>query len=369
MKVKKIVLGVFLDFTKAFDCLNHEVLFKKLEIYGIRGHALLLLQSYLQHRQQYVNINGHSSTVRSITSGVPQGSVLGPFLFNLYINDIIHVNKKAKFVIYADDTTILFSAETCDKLIDMANLTLFNIKGWGDSNSLKININKTKAVIFRPKNKPVVMSKILCFDSSPIEIVSCFKTLGVFFSETMSWDSHINYILPKLARVVGIVNRYRSVLPTSVKLLLYKSLFYSQLTYCHLVWGTSTMTNTEKLFLLQKKILRGICNVPYDFHSADLFKNCKIINICKLYQYKLCASYKSEKIRGSSFLERLALLREISPPYPTRNTRKWRMVTQRTNYGYQMLNFTLPHLLNSLCIDNIDFDSLTFKDMRLYFCT
>lgn len=360
---------MFLDFTKAFDCLNHEVLFKKLEIYGIRGHALQLLKSYLRHREQYVNINGHFSTVRSITSGVPQGSILGPFLFNLYINDIINVNTKAKFVIYADDTTILFSADTCDELIDMANFTLLNIKGWGDSNSLKININKTKAVIFRPKNKSLVISKVLRFDSSPIEIVSCFKTLGVFFSETMSWDNHINYIVPKLARVVGIVNRYRSVLPTSVKLLLYKSLFYSHLTYCLLVWGTSTMTNIEKLFLLQKKILRGICNVPYNFHSADLFKICKIINIYKLYQYRLATSFKSEKIRGLCFLERLASLREISPHYSTRNTEKWRMVTQRTNYGYQMLNFTLPHLLNSLCTDNIDFDSFTFKDLRLYFCT
>lgn len=185
----------------------------------------------------------------------------------------------------------------------------------------------------------------------------------------MSWDNHINYIVPKLARVVAIVNHYRSVLPTSVKLLLYKSLFYSHLTYCLLVWGTSTMTNIEKLFLLQKKILRGICNVPYNFHSADLFKICKIINIYKLYQYRLATSFKSEKIRGLCFLERLASLREISPHYSTRNTEKWRMVTQRTNYGYQMLNFTLPHLLNSLCTDNIDFDSFTFKDLRLYFCT
>uniref|UniRef100_A0A0K8R538 Putative reverse transcriptase n=1 Tax=Ixodes ricinus TaxID=34613 RepID=A0A0K8R538_IXORI len=97
-----------------------------------------------------------------------------------------------------------FSADTCDELIDMTNFTLLNIKGWGDSNSLKININKTKAVIFRPKHKSLAISKVLRFDSSPIEIVSCYKTLGVFFSETMSWDNHINYIVSKLARVLGL---------------------------------------------------------------------------------------------------------------------------------------------------------------------
>lgn len=367
---KKFVLGVFLDFTKAFDCLSHGVLLKKLEAYGIRGQALLLLQSYLEYRQQYVNLNGYSSTARFITSGVPQGSILGPFLFNLYINDIVNVNKHAKFVIYADDTSVFFSSDTCDDLIDMANLTLSKIKSWEDSNSLKINIHKTKAVIFRPKNKPVVLSKVLTFSSTPIEIVSCFKTLGVIFSEGMSWDSHINYLIPKLARVVGIINRYRSVLPTNVKLLLYKSLFFSHLTYCHLVWGTSTFTNIEKLFMLQKKILRCICNVSRDFHTADLFKNFQIITIHKLYQYRLSTSYKSEKTRGTCLLENLASLRKTSPPYPTRNPEKWRMVTQRTNYGSQMINFTLPHLLNSLSSNNIDLESLTFRELRLlYACS
>ena len=366
---KNLVLGVFLDFTKAFDCISHKVLFKKLEVYGIRGQALLLLQSYLEHRQQYVSINGNSSTIKPITSGVPQGSVLGPFLFNMYINDIINVNKEAKFVMYADDASIFFSSETADELIDMANLTLSRIKSWGDSNSLTVNSSKTKAVIFRPKNKPVAVSKLLCFNSSRIEIVSCFKTLGVFFSENMSWDSHINYIIPKLARVVGIVNRYRYILPTNVKLLIYNSLFYSHLAYCYLVWGTSTLTNIEKLFILQKKILRGIGNVPFDFHTAELFKTYRIIDVHKLYSYRLCISFKSERIKGTRFLENLALLEENSPVYSTRHAEKWRMVTQRTNYGSQMLQFTLPNLLNTFCGSNVSFENLTFKDLRGYFCT
>lgn len=150
-------------------------------MYGIRGQALLLLQSYLQYRKQFVCMNSYSSTVKPITAGVPQGSILGPFLFNLYVNDIVNINREAKFVNYADDTSIFFSSETGDDLIDMANHTLSKIKSWSDCNSLKVNINKTKAIIFRPKSKSVVLSRSLSLNSCPIEIVSSFKTLGVFF--------------------------------------------------------------------------------------------------------------------------------------------------------------------------------------------
>lgn len=250
---RKIVLAVFVDFSKAFDCLDHEILLKKLCLYGIRGHALQIFRSYLEHRAQYVCLNGNSSSMKPLLCGVPQCSILGPLLFNLYANDVVNIHPKVKFVNYADDTTLLISAEDRDMLVDIANLTLSRLEIWSRENGLKININKTKAVIFRTRNKLIGIMRDVTLNTTPIEIVSNFKVVGVIFSDSMSWDNHINYIIPKLSQITGLIYCHRSILPTNVKLLTYNSLFYLYLKYGHLVWGSTTLSNLEKIFLLQKK--------------------------------------------------------------------------------------------------------------------
>lgn len=219
---RKLVLGVFIDFTKAFDCLNHSILLQKLERYGFRGRALTLLSSYLKHRHQYVHLSGFSSLVKPITSGVPQGSILGPLLFNIYVNDIVNIDKEAKLVMYADDTSLFFSADEPNLLISLANKTLSKLNAWANENSLKINTSKTKAIMFRPKNKEVSYNTSLILNASPIDIVCSFKTLGVLFSENMSWDCHVNHVISKLSCIVGLVNRNRSVLPISVRYFYFK---------------------------------------------------------------------------------------------------------------------------------------------------
>lgn len=269
---KKLVLGLFIDFSKAFDCLNHQILLTKLDTYGFRGHALRLLKSYLEHRSQYVFMNGYSSLAKPILSGVPQGSILGPFLFNIYVNDIINIYSEAKFVNYADDTSIFFSGENADVLIDKANVMLGRLNMWSRSNLLQINVGKSEAVLFRPKNKVISITKDLTINSTKIEIVNSFKILGIIFTNNMSWDNHINYLNTKLSQIVGMLNRHRHIVPMSVKLMIYNSLFYSHLNYCHLVWGTTTPTNLDKILLLQKKAVRAIGNMPFQSHTSDLFK-------------------------------------------------------------------------------------------------
>uniref|UniRef100_A0A0K8R810 Putative outcast ele5 orf1-h 1e-40-j 4 n=1 Tax=Ixodes ricinus TaxID=34613 RepID=A0A0K8R810_IXORI len=288
---KKQVLGVFVDFTKAFDFINHNILLKKLERYGVRGLPLELLRSYLRHRCQYVSIGQFSSDVKPIHSGVPQGSILGPFLFNMYINDIVNISP-AKFVIYADDSSLFFSSDNSDDLVTIANDTLSKLGAWAKDNYLKINTDKTKAIIFRPKNKCVNLTGRIVLDTTSIEIVSNFKSLGVIFSEHMLWDSHINHLLAKLSTIIGLTFRNGKTLPVSVKLLIYNSLFYSHMSYCNLVWGNTTFTNLQKLFLLQKKMVRILCNLPYDFHTGSLFKKFSLLKMHSLYEYRLIRSLK-----------------------------------------------------------------------------
>lgn len=264
---RKIVLGVFIDYTKAFDYLNHKVLLGKLEIYGIRGVALQLISSYLGHRRQYVCLNGFSSTINPIFSGVPQGSILGPTLFNLYINDIVNISQPTKFIIYADDTSLFFSGENCNALIKQANNVLSSLEKWTKCNMLTINPNKTKAVIFRSRNKHVIQTDQVVFGGTQIEVVNSIKTLGVHFTEHMSWENHINYMVTKLSQIIGSTCRSRYLLPKCAKMIIYNSLFLSCLSYCTLVWGSTTSTNIHKLSLLQKKngayYLQRALYIPY----------------------------------------------------------------------------------------------------------
>lgn len=148
---KLLTIGIFVDFTQAFDHIIHNILLYKLEKYGIRGIPLQLLKSYLNNRRQFVSVGHNTSVTKEILCGVPQGSILGPLLFNLYANDITSIYEKAKFIIYADDTSVFISSGSCTNLISMANDFLRSLSYWSTENYLKVNTAKTKAVIFIPK--------------------------------------------------------------------------------------------------------------------------------------------------------------------------------------------------------------------------
>lgn len=364
---KNVVLGIFIDFTKAFDFINHELLIQKLHIYGIRGHTALLIKSYLDNRCQYVNIGGNVSNIKPIKSGVPQGSILGPLLFNIYINDIINIAPQAKFIIYADDTSIFLSTRNCNDIIPIANDVMRRLEAWSSSNNLLVNKNKTKAILFSPKNQNISLSSDIVLYSSPIEIVNTFKTLGVLFSNHMSWSQHIDYIISKLAGVIGMLYRHRLILPQSVKLLLYNTLFVSHLNYCHLIWGTTTKTNLYRIFLLQKRAIRLVCSVPHDFHTDLIFANLGIMKIHEYYKYRLAMKYKQEYTESKSFLFDLASLRKKPQTHTLRHPDPWIIDTSRTDYGLQMIRRTLPSLLNTFSHSNVDIVSLTPREIREYF--
>lgn len=318
-------------------------------------------------RKQYVHVNGYLSDVKNLTSGVPQGSILGLFLFNIYINDLVNINNQAKFCIYADDTSVFVSARTGDEIADIANNVLAELESWANENLLKINTAKTKAICFKPKNKFVEIPANIIMYSSPIEVVRSFKTLGVYFSEHMSWDAHVDHITSKLSHVVGLMYRHSYILPFSVKLLLYQSLFCSHLNYCHLIWGTTTGLNLQKIHLLQKKALRIICNVDYDFHTEPLFRNLNVMKIFTLYNFKLCMKYKIECSKNRDCFISLASLKEKSSIYPTRSSEPWFIENSRSNYGLQRIKITLPKLLNMLTLKHIDITTLSPKELRSYF--
>ena len=167
--------GVFIDLQKAFDTVNHKILLSKLEHYGIRGNALGLFQSYLTNRMQFVSIRGKDSYPLGITCGVSQGSVLGPLIFLLFINDLPNASKHLKFYFFADDTNLYYDSETLHDVIKKVNKGLKHVKRWLDSNRLSLNISKTNYIIFRsvPTDISIKIGK------KQISRVKYIKFLGV----------------------------------------------------------------------------------------------------------------------------------------------------------------------------------------------
>ena len=185
-------INVYLDLSKAFDTLDHNILLHKLKYYGIEGTALRLFESYLNERQQYVDLDGTNSNYNRILTGVPQGSILGPLLFIIYINDIAQSSNHFNFIIYADDTT-LCSTLKINADATKLNRELNNVSHWLNLNKLSLNVKKTKAMVFRMPQKKIIQPNIQ-INGSNIEFVENFIFLGITINNKLNWNSHINKV-------------------------------------------------------------------------------------------------------------------------------------------------------------------------------
>ena len=246
----RVGCGIFIDLQKAFDTVNHDILLKKLEHYGIRGTALSWFKSYLSDRKQFVSVNGISSLTSDITCGVPQGSVLGPLLFLIYINDLPNSSKILTFFLFADDTNIYFESDGLTRLTKKINKELNKVKSWLDCNKLALNIDKTNFVLFHSPRKQLPDTINLKFGKKSIKKVKYVKFLGVLVDEHLSWKFHINELCKKLSRTTGIFYKIRHYVPLQTLICLYNSLFSSFLNYGIIVWGLTCDSYLNQLFLL-----------------------------------------------------------------------------------------------------------------------
>lgn len=337
---KLVTLGLFLDLKKAFDTVQHDILLKKLNIYGIRGIGLKLIKSYLNERYQYVCLNNESSSKMKIKHGVPQGSILGPLLFLAYINDITEITGSPQLVMYADDTNVFFAGETIQIVEKLANDYLLKLSKWLETNRLGLNTSKTKYVIFKPINKRDHSSINITFEGTLPEQVTEQKFLGVWFTEDLSWSTHVNMLKAELSRVTGSIYKVHSLLPTWLKQALYYSLFYSKMSYGILVWGTTTETNYNKLIILQKKILRMYENYRGDrrnLSTQPLFNKYNMLKADQVFYFKLLQLIHRNKLHTTPTYN--------LSTYNIRNPIR-KMPAIRTNYGRQRLNFQINKTLN-----------------------
>ena len=279
------VLGIFLDFSKAFDTVNHDILFEKLEFNGVRGTSLNWFKSYLSNRRQFVEYNGETSNSLEITCGVPQGSILGPLLFLLYINDLASVSSKIFSILFADDSNLFLIGKNPYKLIETMNLEIGKVTEWLRINKLSLNLKKTHFMLFKKSQTRCALDTDLVIDGIKIGRVDKTKFLGVVIDPGLTFKSHILYIKGKIARGVGILNKCRKYLNESTLLTLYYSFVYPYFNYCNSIWGNTCQAYLDPLVKLQKRAIRIICNVDRRSHTEPLFKKLCILNLSKLFVY------------------------------------------------------------------------------------
>ena len=266
---KKHVLGIFIDLSKAFDTLDHGILLNKVEQCGIRGSAHDLIRSYLTGREQQTSVLGELSTTANIKYGVPQGSVLGPLLFLLYINDIVNsINDQTnvKIVLYADDTNIFILSNDRNSAMKKANVVLDSINNYMKSNLLHINTDKSCYIHFDPKSDNQIkedenddednVEDYLHINGTPLKEEQHTKFLGVAIDNKLTWANHIDNLYKKLKSATGILKRICQNIPEENYKSLYYSLFESHLSYCISVYGDANKQYTKKLFTVQKRCLR-----------------------------------------------------------------------------------------------------------------
>ena len=251
-------MGVFLDLSKAFDCVNHEILLRKLNHYSIRNKALQLLTSYLTHRKQYVCISNQTSLPSILTHSVPQGSILGPQLFNIYINDIVNKPAKMKATLFADDSCFYFSHTDPYELIDVVNIDLIEVNKWLISNKLTLNINKSHCILFnRQLNVPPDLP-LIKINNKNINILSNTIFLGMILQSNLKWNLHLDSIRNKLNKYSAIIYQIRHSLDNNSLKLIYNSLVYSCLNYGNIIWGKSPAPTPKTCNCCSKKIIRAI---------------------------------------------------------------------------------------------------------------
>ena len=279
-----IVLGVFLDFSKAFDTVDHDILLKKLYKYGIRGLPYEWIKSYLYNRKQFVSYNNYQSDSRNVVCGVPQGSILGPLLFLLYVNDIVNASTVLLPFLFADDTNVFFHGKDKNELAETVNNELSKVVEWLKANKLSLNVNKTNYMLFSLGTRDVSFPNDIKINGTIIQRVKSTKFLGVIIDQHLNWSEHIMCVKRKIAKGIGILFKARKVLPMTTVHNLYYTFVYPHLVYCIEIWGSASDCYLSQLFKLQKRVVRLLTSSGYRDHSADLFKKTKVLSIYQIYK-------------------------------------------------------------------------------------
>ena len=346
---RESTVGVLLDLSKAFDTLDHQILFTKLEHYGIRGTDLQWIKSYFSCRQQFVQFNQACSPMQTIKCGVPQGSILGPLLFILYINDLPNASKLTQPLLFADDTSIFYSHSDPRCLQSVLNEELQNFDVWLKCKKLSVNIKKNNYIVFKPRQKKLDYNFSVSFGNQSLKQSNVVKFLGVYLDEHLTWKHHISFVCKQIAKSIGILFRSRFYLSVKTKLTLYYTLIYPYITYCNCTWSSTYVSNLNRILYLQKRAVRAVTNSDYRAHSAPLFTKLGILDIFQVNTFQVAKFmfYYHNQLLPSMFLNLFVTSGQVHN-HGTRTVNSYRSHPCRTNLKQFTILYQGPKIWNSL---------------------
>lgn len=341
-------IGVFLDLAKAFDTVPVQLLLKKMDNIGIRGLPLEWFRSYLTDRSQCTKLGEVISGELPVRFGVPQGSVLGPTLFTIFLNDVHNaLSQDIEVICYADDTVALFNDESWAGAFRKAEEGMETLKYWLDRNLLTLNPSKTKYLCFH-KTKPSAPNfpTILHLHSDcdhgscscqTIDRATDIRYLGIVVDENLSFRKHIEAASARMRKLIFVMKLLRHSADSDTLRLVYTSLGESLLSYCISVWGGSCVTSMLMLERAQRAVLKTMCNKPILFPTKALFAEVKVLNVRQLYILKACLKVHRQVLN--------------SPEYPNMSRKrifKLPTVAVRTTFAQKLPTYLLPHVYNRI---------------------
>ena len=345
MDQNKIPFSIFIDLSKAFDCLDHDILIQKLAYYGVRGNALALMRNYLSDRKQSTHYESEKSKAELITTGVPQGSILGPFLFLVYMNDLAASTDLFSIINYADDTalTSTISSAVVSNELNSINNQIKKVTDWLTSNKLTINESKSKVIFYHTKQR-IFSPPAIKINGEQIESVTEFNYLGIRINKHLTWDSHANFVSGKICKVISTMRRLKNYIPSFILKVIYDSLIGSIISYGLLIWGSCS----GGLAVLQRKAVRLIVNAKYNSHTDPIFRKLGILKISdqrKLQELSFYYKYKHDNVPYYFRHDFITYHRDIS----TRTTRNQHLLVIpriRHEYMRNILRYSLVKTVN-----------------------
>ena len=280
----KLAGGIFVDLSKAFDTVNHRILLEKLHHLGIRGIPNKLLESYLTNRHQYVQINDSKSSLRPITCGVPQGSVLGPLLFILYINDLVNACSTGRIRIFADDTAVYFVCSNIHELIQLVTEIMEHLDIWFSANLLTLNTDKSYFCIFRTTQNHINnLPDEIVFNDKSIKRASSIKYLGITLDEFLNWNEHVANIIKSLNSLFSVFYNIRRYLTFEHIKVIYYTMVYSRIKYGICAYGFAKKENMDKVQILQNKLLKVLLEMKWRTPTNELHNKLDILLVNDLF--------------------------------------------------------------------------------------